>query len=499
MADFILKEPLVFTDGTGFDINPNTEIFAKTSGIEVVFSIGQDVSTSSNVEFADLTLTDKLTLDNDTFIIRKNIITGSFTHTGNLITAVGETFTHNGHMSVGNILTAEKILSEITQSATFFESGSTLFGNSLDDIHSRTGSLSISGSSMAINYGSVTEISNDTTLADEGTTSVLTENAFKTYFSDQTTNFQRYQRKSFAHTGSFISVSTASFAAVTASAPSGFTSTSENDFMFFINGQIMEHDAITIEQSGSEFLVQVDNDGIGYDLKSSDEIVAFGKFDNTYYLDFDGANDEVTTNFSGSSVRPLNKTYSFWYKSTTTGKNRSVFGYGGEKKGAFTPNFNAGRPLMWNGNNWYVYWEDTSAQDDGEWHHWLLYNDVKTIVDSKLYVDGVLQTVNQYKTSGTVSNLLNQNQPLTIGSYKNNSTATGVHFEGGIREFAVFSGDKTSNAIKYYNSGSAYDLTSESDLQGYWKMNKGSGTTVTDLSGEGNDGTINGATWDYVV
>ena len=60
MADFILKEPLVFTDGTGFDINPNTEIFAKTSGIEVVFSIGQDVSTSSNVEFADLTLTDKL-------------------------------------------------------------------------------------------------------------------------------------------------------------------------------------------------------------------------------------------------------------------------------------------------------------------------------------------------------------------------------------------------------------------------------------------------------
>ena len=499
MADFILKEPLVFTDGTGFDINPNTEIFAKTSGIEVVFSIGQDVSTSSNVEFADLTLTDKLTLDNDTFIIRKNIITGSFTHTGNLITSVDETFTHNGHMSVGNILTAEKILSEITQSATFFESGSTLFGNSLDDIHSRTGSLSISGSSMAINYGSVTEISNDTTLADEGTTSVLTENAFKTYFSDQTTNFQRYQRKSFAHTGSFISVRTASFAAVTASAPSGFTATSENDFIFFNNGQIMEHDAITIEQSGSEFLVQVNNNSIGYDLKNSDEIVAFGKFDNSYYLDFDGLTNEVTTNFSGSNATPLNKTYSFWYKSTTTARNYSVFAYGDRKRGGFTPNFSSSRPLIWNGNNWYVYWEDTSAQDDGEWHHWLLYNDVKTIVDSKLYVDGVLQTVYQYRTSGTVSNLLNQNQPLTIGSYKNNSTATGVHFEGSIREFAVFSGDKTGNATIYYNNGLPYDLSDEADLQGYWKMNEGLGTTVADSSGEGNDGTINGATWDYVV
>ena len=498
MADLILKRPLVFNDGTGFDINPNTEIFAKSS-IEIIFSIDQEISTSSNVEFADITLTDKLTLDDDTFIIRKNVITGSFTHTGNLITSIDEAFVHNGNMTVGNILIAEKIISEVTQSATFFESGSTLFGDSLDDIHSRTGSLSISGSSISLNYGSVTEISNDTTLADEGSTSIVTENAFKTYFSDQTTNFQRYQRKSFAHTGSFISVSTASFAAVTASAPSGFTATSENDFIFFNNGQIMEHDAITIEQSGSEFLVQVNNNSIGYDLKNSDEIVAFGKFDNTYYLDFDGSNDEVTTNFSGSSVRPLNKTYSFWYKSTETARNYSVFGYGGNKNGTFTPNFNAGRPLIWNGNNWYVYWDDTSAQDDGEWHHWMVFNDVESIVDSKLYVDGTLIDINETRTSGTVSNLNNQSQPLTIGSYRNNSTNAGHHFEGSIREFAVFSGDKTSNASIFYNGGIPYDLSDETDLQGYWQMNEGSGTTVADLSGEGNVGTIDGATWELFI
>ena len=59
------------------------------------------------------------------------------------------------------------------------------------------------------------------------------------------TNFQTYQRKSFAHTGSFISVSTASFTAATASAPTGFTATSEDDFMFFVNGAIAEHDALT--------------------------------------------------------------------------------------------------------------------------------------------------------------------------------------------------------------------------------------------------------------
>ena len=280
MANFILKEPLIFEDGIGFDINPNTEILAKNSGIEVIFSIDQDISTSSNVEFADITLTDKLTLDNDTFIIRKNVITGSFTHTGNLITSVDNTFVHNGDMTIGNILTAEKIVSEISQSATFFESGSTLFGDTLDDIHQRTGSLSISGSSISINYGSVTEISNDTTLGDSGGTSIVTENAVKTYLDDGAGVFQTYQRKSFAHTGSFVSVSTASFAAVTASAPTGYTSTSESDFMFFVNGVIAEYDALTVQQTGSLFLLKVNNDSIGYDLQSGDEIVAFGKFNS---------------------------------------------------------------------------------------------------------------------------------------------------------------------------------------------------------------------------
>ena len=58
------------------------------------------------------------------------------------------------------------------------------------------------------------------------------------------------------------------------------TATSENDFIFFINGQYMEHDAITIQQTGSTFLLQVDNDSIGYDLETDDEILAIGKFNS---------------------------------------------------------------------------------------------------------------------------------------------------------------------------------------------------------------------------
>ena len=214
-----------------------------------------------------------------------------------------------------------------------------------------------------------------------------------------------------------------------------------------------------------------------------------------YGLDFDGLTNEVTTDFSGSSATPLNKTYSWWMKSTQTNKNYSVFGHGSNKRGTFTPNFHANRPLIWNGNAWYTYWEDTSAQDDGEWHHWMVYNDVETIVDSKLYVDGTLIEVNKFVTSGTVSNLNTQSQPLTIMSYQNNSNNTGRHFEGSITNFAVFSGDKTDDASAHYNNGTPKDLSGESDLQGYWKMVEGKGLTVTDRSGEGNDGTIDGPTW----
>ena len=89
-----------------------------------------------------------------------------------------------------------------------------------------------------------------------------------------------YLRKQFVKTvGSITASNTASFTAATASAPSGFTATTENDFIFFINGQYMEHDALEIEQKTSVlFHLKVDTGSIGYELESDDEILAWGKF-----------------------------------------------------------------------------------------------------------------------------------------------------------------------------------------------------------------------------
>jgi len=90
-----------------------------------------------------------------------------------------------------------------------------------------------------------------------------------------------YLRKNFVKVATGVTGSaTASFAATTASAPSGMTATSENDFIFFMNGGYMEHNAVEVEQSGSIFLLKVDTSNIGYNLESDDEIIAQGKFNS---------------------------------------------------------------------------------------------------------------------------------------------------------------------------------------------------------------------------
>ena len=300
MATRIFFEPIKFTQDPGLVINPlasgsssqTPDIFLSKSQV-VTIGIQQAMNVDSSVVFNSITMptssispTAQFTIDNGLINIQETLISNVSSIVGNL--NITENYTSTEDLTVKGTITADSFTSAITQSATLFKSGSTKFGDSLDDIHRRTGSLSISGSyllnviaaSFPFYNNPLNEISNDTTLATNAATSIVTENAVKTYFDEGAGAFQTYQRNSFAHTGSFVSVSTASFTATTASAPTGYTATSEDDFMFFVNGVIAEYDALTVQQAGSSFLLKVNNDSIGYDLQTSDEIVAFGKFNS---------------------------------------------------------------------------------------------------------------------------------------------------------------------------------------------------------------------------
>ena len=270
-----LSNPITFNQGTGVTLSQNGISFDGSTAIDLTISIGQDVGTTSNVTFNSVSAS-SVTLGTTT--IDGSAITGDLGITGS-VTLTGD-FSVSGDATIGGIVTAQEFHTEFVSASIIYTSGSSQFGDTLDDTHNFTGSLDITGS-YTLNGYQVTEISNDTTLADSSTTTLVTENAAKTYIDTKVLASQTYLRKSFFKKNTSITgTSTASFNAVTASAPTSLTDTNENDFVFFINGQYMEHDALTIQQSSTTFLLKVDNGSIGYDLESDDEIIAVGKFDS---------------------------------------------------------------------------------------------------------------------------------------------------------------------------------------------------------------------------
>ena len=270
-----LTFPLVLNAGTGVSLSRDGIEFNGSSRLEQTISIGQDVATTANVTFNQVSAS-SLILDSTTY--DGGNITGDINFTGSL-TTTGD-MTVNGDATIGGIVTAQEFHTEFISGSIIYASGSTQFGDTLDDTHIFTGSLQITGSVSLNNY-TVDEISNDSTLGDASSTALITEFAVKNFTTDTIDAEQEYLRKNFVKTTTSISApASASFTAVTASAPSTLTSTTENDFIFFINGQYMEHDALEIQQVGSVFVLKVDNDSIGYNLESDDEILAIGKFNS---------------------------------------------------------------------------------------------------------------------------------------------------------------------------------------------------------------------------
>ena len=274
MARFILKQPIRFNDGTGFTINNGNENITLTDNKNVTFNIGQDVSTDANVEFNQVT-SPTINIDDSTTTITSQLISGVTTIDSNF--QVTNNLNINQNLDVQGSFTAKEFITELNERTIIFKSGSTAFGDTIDDTHGVTGSLQTSGS-LILNDYTLDEIAN--TINDTDSTAIVTENALKSYVEDQVDAAQGYIRKSFAHTGSFVSATTQSFTAVTASAPTSFTATSKEDFMFFNNGAFMETDALNIKQSGNQLFLFINSDSIGYDLTAEDEIVAFGKFNS---------------------------------------------------------------------------------------------------------------------------------------------------------------------------------------------------------------------------
>mgnify|MGYP001478429994 FL=1 len=287
--EFQYKNPLILELGNGVSGSVNGESFTSSSreiqgNIDetVTLNIGQAVETTSNVTFNNLSSSAEVKIGDNSLLLGDGFISSSnsvVAHTGSVVITANVTAPS---MTLNGKLTAPDFEVSVTGSTTLFDSGSSRFGDTLDDTHVVSGSTGLSGS-FGLNGTSVNEISNDITLAGSNASGLTTENAVKEYLNTTLDSSTRlaYVRKSFVHTGSFTNSETSSFNAITASAPSGVTSTTEQDFMFFINGMLIENDALTINQKTSTNLeLRLDTSGLGYELESDDEVIGFGKFNS---------------------------------------------------------------------------------------------------------------------------------------------------------------------------------------------------------------------------
>jgi hypothetical protein len=274
-----LENSLILNQGTGVTISNTGVGFNGSTELSQNIAIGQSVGTTDSVTFNQVTASNSVQIGDASTIYSSTGISGSIDVTGSLETT-GD-LTVQGNTTITGTLTANEFHTTFTSASIILASGSTRFGDTLDDTHEFTGSVDVTGS-FSLNGYSVNEISNDTTLTDGSATALITENAIKTYITENVTDSANYLRKNFfKSSASITNATTASFTAVTASAPTGLTSTTENDFVFFINGQYMEHDALSIRQKATgSFHLQVNTTSIGYSLESDDEILAIGKFNS---------------------------------------------------------------------------------------------------------------------------------------------------------------------------------------------------------------------------
>ncbi len=128
-----------------------------------------------------------------------------------------------------------------------------------------------------------------------------------------------------------------------------------------------------------------------------------------------------------------------------------------------------------------------NALVDSVWQHVAgVYNLYE--MDITIYVNGQLMT-----QTDVIAPLQTNNDSLTIGCTFHNNGGIEDMYWGIIDEIHIWNVARSQAEIQadMYRELSGY----ESGLVGYWPFNEGSDNSTFDISGNGNDGIINGAEW----
>ncbi|HEC81506.1 MAG TPA: LamG domain-containing protein [Thermoplasmatales archaeon] len=124
----------------------------------------------------------------------------------------------------------------------------------------------------------------------------------------------------------------------------------------------------------------------------------------------------------------------------------------------------------------------TESFTNGDWH-FLVFKRDSSESKKYIYFDGQL-SASAAAPMYDVSN----SEPLLIVSW---------NFQGIVDEVRVYNRALSASEIQQlYNQGGGGNQPPTEGLVGYWSFDEGSGSIAHDYSGNGNDGTIYGASWD---
>lgn len=128
--------------------------------------------------------------------------------------------------------------------------------------------------------------------------------------------------------------------------------------------------------------------------------------------------------------------------------------------------------------------------DIGQWQHLAFTYDG---VNIKLYKNGIF--INSTAANGTISNI---SQSFRIGSLAWQTTS--FPMQGSVDEVRLWGAALDSSTISSWMC-TAIDLThpNYTNLLGYWRLNDGTGTLVTDNSPSSLNGTLYNATWNLTT
>ena len=242
-------------------------------------------------------------------------------------------------------------------------------------------------------------------------------------------------------------------------------------------------------------------------------------FTNTYSMEFDGTDDYIDIGTAGHGdvwgAATIDHTISVWIKSTDDQTARYIASVGNENTPAASFGWYGGRL-----NNWFraadgaiVQDEKNSGASGGDphtdaWVHCVMVMKRGSTDTVQWYRNGSVSgaAVDISGNAGVDSAIV-----LTHNTYLGMSIdSTGIRnpYEGLMSDVAIWNvALSTADVVAMYNSGvpndlrlaASYDTDRTGNLKGYWIFEEGSGSTLEDLSGEGNDGTINSATFDSDV